>query len=107
MKLLDICVIDLVSVVYLSRLPSPLRSLKSDLIAKSNLTLLSAVCQLVGTLVACDYFRSATLTNCSKSSRMERGQSCWLAFFWLSSWTGLPIFSIKPALKEVSANPAV
>jgi hypothetical protein len=47
MKLLDFCVIGLVSVVYLSRLPSPLRSLKSDLIAKSGLTVLSAVCQLV------------------------------------------------------------
>jgi len=56
MKLLDICVTALVSVVYLSRLPSPLRSLKSDLIAKDSLTVLSSVCQVVGVLGACDYF---------------------------------------------------
>jgi hypothetical protein len=55
MKLLDVCVIVLVSVFYLSRLPSPLRSLKADLIAKSRLTILSAVCQLVVNLAACDY----------------------------------------------------
>jgi hypothetical protein len=58
MKLLDVCVIALVSVVYLSRLPSPLRSLKSDLVAKNSLTVLSSVCQLVGVLVACDYFET-------------------------------------------------
>ena len=58
MKLLDISVIALVFVVYLSRLPSPLRSLKSDLVAKDSLTVLSSVCQLVGVLVACDYFET-------------------------------------------------
>jgi hypothetical protein len=56
MKFLDICVVGLVSVVCLNRLPSPLRNLKSDLIAKSRLTMLSAVSQLVGLLDACDYF---------------------------------------------------
>jgi len=58
MKLIDICVIGLVSIVCLSRLPSPLRSFKSDLIAKKRLTALSAVCDLLGLLVACDYVAS-------------------------------------------------
>jgi hypothetical protein len=58
MKLLDICVIGLVSIVCLSRLPSPLRSLKSDLIAKRRLTALSAVCDLLVLLIACDYVAS-------------------------------------------------
>jgi hypothetical protein len=56
MKLLDICVIGSVLIVGLSRLPSPLRGLMVDLIAKSRLTMLSAVCQLLGFLDACDYF---------------------------------------------------
>jgi hypothetical protein len=56
MKFLNICVIGLVSIVCLNRFPSPLRSLKFDLIAKNRLTMLSAVCQLVGLLDACDYF---------------------------------------------------
>jgi CHASE3 domain len=55
MKFLNICVLVLVSIVCFSRLPSPLRSLKSDLIAKDNLTMLSAVCHLLGLLTACDY----------------------------------------------------
>ena len=58
MRFLDICVIGLVSIVCLNRFPSPLRSLKFDLIAKSRLTMLSAVCQLVGLIDACDYFAS-------------------------------------------------
>jgi hypothetical protein len=62
MKLLDVCVIGLVSIVCLSRFPSPLRSLKSDLIAKSGLTVLSAVCHLVGLLEACDYFAARLST---------------------------------------------
>ncbi len=63
MKFLDICVIGLVSIVCLNRLPSPLRSLKSDLIAKSRLTMLSAVSQLVGLLDACDYFAARLSTD--------------------------------------------
>jgi hypothetical protein len=43
MKFLNIFVIGLVSIVCLNRFPSPLRSLKFDLIAKSRLTMLSAV----------------------------------------------------------------
>jgi hypothetical protein len=62
MKLLDICVIGLVSIVYLSRLPSPLRSFKSDLIAKKRLTALSAVCDLAALLIACDYFAARLST---------------------------------------------
>jgi hypothetical protein len=63
MKFLDICVIGLVSTVCLNRFPSPLRSLKFDLIAKSRLTMLSAVCQLVGLLDACDYFAARLSTG--------------------------------------------
>jgi CHASE3 domain sensor protein len=55
MKFPDICVIGLISVVCFSRLPSPLCRLKSDLIAKNNLTMFSAVCHLLGLLTACDY----------------------------------------------------
>ena len=62
MKFLDICVIGLVSTVCLNRFPSPLRSLKFDLIAKSRLTMLSAVFQLVGLLNACDYFAARLST---------------------------------------------
>lgn len=58
MKLLDTYVIGLVSIACLSRVPSPLRSLKSDLIAKQRLTALSAVCDLLGLLVAIDYVTS-------------------------------------------------
>jgi hypothetical protein len=58
MKLLDICVIGLVSIVFLSRFPSPLKGLKCDLISKKRLTALSAVCDLLGLLVACDYVAS-------------------------------------------------
>jgi hypothetical protein len=62
MKFLDICVIGLVFIVCLNRFPSPLRSLKFDLIAKSRLTMLSAVCQLVGLLDACNYFAARLST---------------------------------------------
>jgi integrase len=54
MKFLDIWVIGLVSIVFLSRVPSPLNSLKCNLISKKRLTALSAVCDLRGVLVACD-----------------------------------------------------
>jgi hypothetical protein len=62
MKLADIFVPGFVLVVCLSRLPSPLRSLKSDLVAKSRLTMLSAVCQLVGFLGAGSYFATRVST---------------------------------------------
>ena len=58
MKLLDICVIGLVSIVFLGRFPSPLNSLKCDLISKNRLTALSAVCDLLALLVVCDYIAS-------------------------------------------------
>jgi hypothetical protein len=58
MKLLDLCVIGLVSIVILSRFPSPLNSLKCDFISKKRLTALSAICDLFGLLVACDYAAS-------------------------------------------------
>jgi hypothetical protein len=37
---------------------------------------------------------------------MDPGRNCWLAFFRLSVWTGLPNFSIKTLLQEARANPA-
>jgi hypothetical protein len=58
MKLLDICVIGLVSIVFLGRFPSPLNSLKCDLLSKNRLTALSAVCDLLALLVVCDYIAS-------------------------------------------------
>jgi hypothetical protein len=58
MKFFDVCVLGLVSIVFLSRFPSPLNSLKCDFISKSRLTALSAVCDLLGLLVACDYVAS-------------------------------------------------
>jgi hypothetical protein len=58
MKFLDVCVLGLVSIVFLSRFPSPLNSLKCDVISKKRLTALSAVCDLLGLLVACDYLAS-------------------------------------------------
>lgn len=63
MKLLDICLIGIVAIVCLSRFPSPLRSLNADLFAKNGLTLLSAVCHLVGLLEACDYFATRLSTG--------------------------------------------
>ena len=56
LKFVDICVIGIVSLVCLNRFPFPLRSLKFDLISNSRLTMLSAVCQLVGILDACEFF---------------------------------------------------
>jgi hypothetical protein len=41
--------------MFLSRFPSPLNSLKCDLISKKRLTALSAIWDLLGLLVACDY----------------------------------------------------
>ena len=58
MKLLDICVIGLVSIVFLRRFPSPLNGLKCDLISKNRLTALSAVCDFLALLVVCDYIAS-------------------------------------------------
>jgi len=55
MKLGGICVIGLVFIVFLSRFPSPLHSLKCDLISKKRLTALSAICDVLGLLVTCDY----------------------------------------------------
>jgi hypothetical protein len=61
MKFFDICVVGLVSIVFVSRFPSPLYSLKCDLISKKRLTVLSASCDLVALLVACDYIASRFL----------------------------------------------
>ena len=56
MELLDVYVIGLVFIVWLSGHPFPLHNLKSDLIAEDRLTQLSAVCKLLGLLDVCDYF---------------------------------------------------
>jgi hypothetical protein len=58
MKLLDICIIVLVFIVFLNRFPSPLNGLKCDLVSKRRLTALSAIGDLLGLLVACDYVAS-------------------------------------------------
>ena len=58
MKFFDVSVLGLVSIVFLSRFPSPLNSLKCDFVSKKRLTALSAVCDLLGLLVACDYVAS-------------------------------------------------
>jgi hypothetical protein len=55
MKLSDICVIGFVLIVFLRRFPSPLHSLKCDLISKKRLIALSAICDVLGLLVTCDY----------------------------------------------------
>ena len=81
MKFLDICVIGLVLIVCLNRFPSPLRSLKFDLIAKNLLTMLSAVSQVVGLLDACDYFAA-------RLSMVGGHHPGWIAvetIVWLSS----------------------
>jgi hypothetical protein len=81
MKFLDIYVIGLVFIVCLNRFPSPLRSLKFELIAKSRLTMLSAVCQLVGLLDACAYFAA-------RLSTVGAHHPGWIAvetIVWLSS----------------------
>jgi hypothetical protein len=81
MKFLDICVIGLVSIVCLNRFPSPLCSLRFDLIAKSRLTMFSAVCQLMGLLDACDYFAA-------RLSTVGAHHPGWIAIeiiVWLSS----------------------
>jgi hypothetical protein len=102
MKLLDICVIGLVSIVCLSRFPSPLRSLKSDLIAKSALTVLSAVCHLVGLLEACDYFAARLSTvGANHLGWIPAEIAGWLSFGFLfgpACRTFLSrLFSKKPA----------
>jgi len=58
MKLLDVCILGVVSIVFLSRFPSPLEALKRDLVSKWRLTALSAVCDMLGLLAACDYAAS-------------------------------------------------
>jgi hypothetical protein len=102
MKLLDICVIGLVSIVCLSRFPSPLRSLKSDLIAKSAPTVLSAVCQLVGLLEACDYLAARlSRTGANHLGWIAAEIAGWLSFAFLfgpACRTFLSrLFSKKPA----------
>jgi hypothetical protein len=102
MKLLDICVIGLVSIVCLSRFPSPLHSLKSDLIAKSGLTVLSAVCQLVGFLEACDYFAARLSTvGANHLGWIPVEIAGWLSFGFLLGPACRPflsrLFSKKPA----------
>jgi hypothetical protein len=80
MKLLDICIIGLVSIVFLSRFPSPLNTLKCDLISKKRLTALSAVCDLLGLLVTCDYVASRFSPVGQKHSGWIAAEIvCWVA----------------------------
>jgi hypothetical protein len=72
MKFFDVCVLGLVSIVFLSRFPSPLNSLKCDLISKKRFTAIPAICDLLALLVACDYVAS-------RCSPVDRKYSGWIA----------------------------
>ena len=67
MKLLDVYVIVLVSVFYLSRLPSPLRSLKADLIAKKSPDNIVSCLSTRGQLSGMRLSRCSTFTSWRKS----------------------------------------
>jgi hypothetical protein len=81
MKFFDVCVIGLVSIVFLSRLPSPLYSLKCDFMSKKRLISLSAVCDLLGLLVACDYVASRfSKVGHKYSGWIVAETACWVGF---------------------------
>jgi hypothetical protein len=58
MKLFDVCTFFLVSIICARRYPFPWRHLASALIAKDRFLQISAVCDLLGLLTACDYLMS-------------------------------------------------
>jgi hypothetical protein len=62
MELLDVYIIGLVSIVWLNGRPFPLHNFKSDLIAESRLTRLSAICKLLGLLDVGDYLAARIST---------------------------------------------
>jgi hypothetical protein len=58
MKLFDLCTFFLVAIVCARRYPFPWRHLAAALIAKDRFLQISAVCDLLGLLTACDYVMS-------------------------------------------------
>jgi hypothetical protein len=55
MKLFDVCTFFLVAIVFARRSPFPWRHLGAALIAKDRFLQISAVCDLLALLTACDY----------------------------------------------------
>jgi hypothetical protein len=72
MKQLDLCTFFLVSIVCARRYPVPWKDLAAALIAKDRFLQLSAVCDLLGLLTACDY----VVSRISKSSH----HPAWISF---------------------------
>jgi hypothetical protein len=58
MKLFDVCTFFLVAIVCARRYPFPWRQLAAALIAKDRFRQISAVCDLLALLTACDYVTS-------------------------------------------------
>jgi hypothetical protein len=58
MKLFDVCTFFLVSIVCARRYPFPWKHLAAALIAKDRFLQISAVCDLLALLTACDYVTS-------------------------------------------------
>jgi hypothetical protein len=58
MKLFDVCTFFLVSIVYARRYPFPWRHLTAALIEKDRFLQISAVCDLLALVTACDYVTS-------------------------------------------------
>ena len=72
MKLFDVCTFFLVSIVCARRYPFPWKHLAAALIAKDRFLQISAVCDLLGLLTACDYMMS----RISRSSH----HPAWISF---------------------------
>jgi hypothetical protein len=72
MKLFDLCTFFLVSIVCARRYPLPWKHLAAALIAKDRFLQISAVCDLLGLLTACDY----GMSRISKSSH----HPAWISF---------------------------
>ena len=72
MKLFDLCTFFLVSIVCARRYPFPWKHLTAALIAKDRFLQISAVCDLLGLLTACDY----VMSRISKSSH----HPAWISF---------------------------
>jgi hypothetical protein len=72
MKLFDLCTFFLVSIVCARRYPFPWKHLAAALIARDRFLQISAVCDLLGLLTACDY----VMSRISKSSH----HPAWISF---------------------------
>jgi hypothetical protein len=72
MKLFDVCMFFLVSIVCVRRYPFPWKHLAAALIAKDRFLQISAVCDLLALLTACDY----VMSRISRSSH----HPAWISF---------------------------